>query len=59
MKIGDAVITLTSKLDIPKGSFGVVEKLEGDNAWVAIYIPADDDTPYDIVRYTIADLQIQ
>lgn len=28
MKIGDEVITLVQKVDIPKGSFGVVEKME-------------------------------
>ena len=59
MKIGDEVITLVKKVDIPQGSFGVVEKIEGEKAWVAIYIPADADTPYDIVRYSLEDLRIQ
>lgn len=59
MKIGDEVITLVKKIDIPKGSFGVVEKIEGNKAWVAVYIPADADTPNDIVRYSVEDLQIQ
>ena len=59
MKIGDEVITLVQKVDIPKGSFGVVEKVEGNKALVAIYIPADADIPYYIVRYSVEDLQIQ
>lgn len=59
MKIGDEVITLVQKMDIPKGSFGVVEKMEENKAWVAVYIPADADIPYDIVRYSVEDLQIQ
>lgn len=59
MKIGDEVITLVKKADIPKDSFGVVEKMEGEKVWVAIYIPADADTPYDIVRYSPEDLRIQ
>ena len=59
MKVDDEVITLVSKIDIPKGTFGVVEKIEEDYAWVAVYIPVDDDIPNDIVRYQIKDLQIQ
>ena len=59
MKIGDEVITLVKKVDIPKGTFGVVEKMECEKAWVAVYIPADADIPYDIVRYSIEELQIQ
>ena len=59
MKVDDEVITLISKIDIPKGTFGVIERIEGESAWVAVYIPADDDTPYDIVRYSIKDLQLQ
>ncbi len=59
MKIGDEVITLVKKVDVPEGTFGVVEKIEGEKAWVAVYIPADADTPYDIVRYQIKDLRIQ
>ena len=59
MKIGDEVITLVKKVDVPEGTFGVVEKIEGEKAWIAVYIPANADTPYDIVRYSITDLRIQ
>ena len=59
MKIGDEVITLVKKVDVPEGTFGVIEKIEGEKAWVAVYIPADADTPYDIVRYPIKDLRVQ
>ena len=49
--IDDEVLTKVTKADVPAGTFGVVDNIEGKDIWVAVYIPADDDTPYDIIRY--------
>ena len=59
MKIDDEVITLVAKAGIPKGTFGVVDEVDGNEIWIAVFIPADADTPYDIVRYSPEELQLQ
>lgn len=59
MKIDDEVITLVAKAGIPKGTFGVVDEVDGNEIWVAVFIPADADTPYDTVRYSPEELQLQ
>ena len=50
-KVDDEVITKVTKGDVPSGTFGVVDSVEGKDIWVAVYIPADDDVPYDYIRY--------
>lgn len=50
-EIGDEVLTKVVKGDVPAGTFGVVDSIEGKDIWVAVYIPADDDVPYDYIRY--------
>ena len=59
MKIDDKVITLVDKHEVPKGTFGIVDSIEGKNIWVAVYIPANSDTPWDIMRYTEKELKLQ
>lgn len=50
-KVDDEVITKVTKGDVPSGTFGVVDSVERKDIWVAVYIPADDDVPYDYIRY--------
>ena len=52
MEIKDKVITLVDKAGIPIGTIGVIDEIDSDEIWVAVFIPADSDTPYDIVRYS-------
>ena len=59
MKIKDKVITLVDKAGIPIGTIGVIDEIDSDEIWVAVFIPADSDMPYDIVRYSREELQIQ
>ena len=49
--VGDEVFTKVAKVDVPAGTFGVVDSVDGKDIWVAVYIPADDDVPYDYIRY--------
>lgn len=55
---GTPVKTLISKLSYPAGSTGIVEKLEKDHVWVAIYLP-NDDIPDDIIRYRYSEITPQ
>ena len=49
-KVDDEVITKVTKGDVPSGAFGVADSVEGKDIWVAVYIPADDDVPYDLKK---------
>ena len=53
---GTHVVTLVQKLFYPAHSHGIVESLEKDCVWVAIYLP-NDDTPDDIVRYKYSEIK--
>ena len=59
MKPEDEVITLIRKEGIPAGTFGIVEEVDGDDIWVDVYIPADDDVPTDTVCYAAEELRKQ
>ena len=49
--VDDEVFTKVAKGEVPTGTFGVVDSIEGKDIWVAVYMPADDDTPYDYICY--------
>ncbi len=59
IRVDDEVITKVSKAGIPAGTFGVVTKIENNDIWVDVYIPAEADVPEDTVRYLAEELQVQ
>jgi len=59
IKLDDEVITKVDVEDIPAGTFGTVSDIDEDGIWVDVYIPADDDLPYDTVLYSEVQLEVQ
>ena len=59
IRVDDEVITKVSKAGIPAGTFGVITKIENNDIWVDVYIPAEADVPEDTVRYLAEELQVQ
>jgi len=59
IKIDDEVITKVAVEDIPAGTFGMVSDIDEDGIWVDVFIPADDDLPYDTVLYSEDQLEVQ
>ena len=56
LKKGDRVVTLIAKLGYPAGSHGIIDSLETDCLWVAIYLPGDS-IPDDIIRFKYSDIK--
>ena len=59
IQVDDEVITKISKAGIPAGTFGIVTKIENEDIWVDVYIPAESDIPEDTIRYIAEELQVQ
>jgi len=59
IKIDDEVITKVAVEDIPAGTFGVVSEIDDEGIWVDVFIPMDDDLPYDTVLYSEDQLDVQ
>lgn len=59
IRMDEEVITKVAVEDIPAGTFGVVSEIDDEGIWVDVFIPADDDLPYDTVLYSEDQLDVQ
>lgn len=56
LKKGDRVITLIDKFEYPAGTHGVVDTLQADCLWIAVYLPGET-VPDDVIRYKYSDIK--
>lgn len=47
----DEVFAKVAKGEVHTGMFGILDNIDGTYIWVSLYSPADDDRPYDYMRY--------